>query len=94
MGAAGMLGGVTRITMSLAVILVELTDDINLMLPILLTVLVAKQVAPLPLPKSSSPSLQPRHAPSWPNLGCLFRARPLPCPSADLRTLGDVVTCF
>ena len=43
-GAAGMLGGVTRMTMSLAVIIVELTNDIDLLLPIMLTIGIAKQV--------------------------------------------------
>ena len=43
-GAAGMLGGVTRMTMSLAVIIVELTNDIDLLLPIMLAIGIAKQV--------------------------------------------------
>ena len=43
-GAAGMLGGVTRMTISLTVILVELSNDINLLLPIMLSILSAKVV--------------------------------------------------
>ena len=43
-GAAGMLGGVTRMTMSLAIIIVELTNDVDLLLPIMLAIGVAKQV--------------------------------------------------
>ena len=43
-GGAGMLGGVTRMTMSLAVIIVELTNDIDLLLPIMLAIGIAKQV--------------------------------------------------
>jgi len=43
-GAAGMLGGVTRMTISLTVILVELSNDINLLLPIMLAILSAKLV--------------------------------------------------
>jgi chloride channel 7 len=46
-GAAGVLGGVTRMTMSLAVIILELTNDIDLLLPIMLAIGVAKQVADL-----------------------------------------------
>ena len=43
-GAAGMLGGVTRMTVSLAVILVEVSNDIQLLLPIMLAILLAKAV--------------------------------------------------
>ena len=43
-GAAGMLGGVTRMTISLAVILVEVSNDIQLLLPIMLAILLAKAV--------------------------------------------------
>jgi chloride channel 7 len=42
---AGVLGGVTRMTMSLAVIVLELTNDIDLLLPIMLAIGIAKQVA-------------------------------------------------
>ena len=42
--AAGMLGGVTRMTISLTVILVEVSNDINLLVPIMLTILTAKIV--------------------------------------------------
>jgi chloride channel 7 len=41
-GAAALLGGITRMTISLAVILVELTNDINFLLPILLTLIISK----------------------------------------------------
>lgn len=43
-GAAGMLGGVTRMTISLTVIVVELSNDINLLLPIMLAILSSKLV--------------------------------------------------
>jgi len=43
-GAAGMLGGVTRMTISLAVILVEVSNDIRLLLPIMLAILLARAV--------------------------------------------------
>lgn len=46
-GAAGVLGGVTRMTMSLAVIILELTNDIDLLLPIMLSIGISKQVADL-----------------------------------------------
>ncbi len=42
---AGVLGGVTRMTMSLAVIILELTNDIDLLLPIMLSIGISKQVA-------------------------------------------------
>ena len=46
-GAAGVLGGVTRMTMSLAVIILELTNDIDLLLPIMLSIGISKQVGDL-----------------------------------------------
>ncbi len=44
LGAAAMLGGTTRMTISLTVILVEITNDIYYLLPIMLTVLLSKWV--------------------------------------------------
>ena len=44
-GAASMLSGVCRITITLTVILYETTDQLNLILPIMATVIVAKWVA-------------------------------------------------
>jgi H+/Cl- antiporter ClcA len=41
-GAGALLAGITRMTISLAVILIELTNDINFLLPILLTIAFAK----------------------------------------------------
>lgn len=41
-GAGAVLAGITRMTVSLAVILIELTNDINFLLPILLTLAFAK----------------------------------------------------
>jgi len=43
-GAAGYLGGVTRMTMSLACIVLEISNDIELVLPIMISVVIAKQV--------------------------------------------------
>jgi H+/Cl- antiporter ClcA len=43
-GAAAMLGGISRITMSLTVIMIEATGDITYSLPIMLAVLFAKFV--------------------------------------------------
>ena len=44
-GAASMLSGVCRITITLTVILYETTDNLDLILPIMATVIVAKWVA-------------------------------------------------
>ena len=43
-GAAGMLGGVTRMTISLTVILLEVSSDIQLLMPIMIAILCAKAV--------------------------------------------------
>ena len=43
-GAAGMLGGVTRMTISLTVILLEVSSDIQLLMPIMIAILCAKVV--------------------------------------------------
>lgn len=44
-GAAATLAGVTRTTVSLAVIMLELTGTLNYVVPVMLAVLVAKTVA-------------------------------------------------
>ena len=44
MGAAAMLGGATRMTISLTAILLEITNDINYLLPIMLTIMVSKWI--------------------------------------------------
>jgi chloride channel 3/4/5 len=44
-GAAATLAGVTRTTVSLAVIVLELTNTLDYVVPIMLAVLVAKTVA-------------------------------------------------
>jgi H+/Cl- antiporter ClcA len=43
-GAAAVLGGITRMTISLTVIMVEITNNINYMLPIMLSVAISKAV--------------------------------------------------
>lgn len=43
-GAAAMLAGVTRMTVSLVVIILELTGDFTNILPIMITVVVAKVI--------------------------------------------------
>ena len=45
MGAAAFMGGVTRLTVSLAVIMIEISDDVHMLLPILVAIMVAKWVA-------------------------------------------------
>jgi len=45
MGAAGVLGGVTRMTMSLSMIVAEVSGDLNLLLPAMLVVVTARLVA-------------------------------------------------
>lgn len=44
-GAAAFMGGVTRLTVSLSVIMMELSNDIRLLPPILLAILIAKNMA-------------------------------------------------
>ena len=43
-GAASMLGGVTRMTISLTIILVETTNDIQYLLPIMMVIMISKWV--------------------------------------------------
>lgn len=50
-GAAAALSGVTRTTVSLAVIMFELTDTLTYAVPVMLAVLVAKTVADALEPK-------------------------------------------
>ncbi|EGC37379.1 hypothetical protein DICPUDRAFT_150047 [Dictyostelium purpureum] len=45
MGAAAFMGGVSRLTVSLTVILIEITNQLQYLLPIMLTVMTAKWVA-------------------------------------------------
>eukprot|EP01060_Flectonema_neradi_P006457 TRINITY_DN14367_c0_g1_i1.p1 TRINITY_DN14367_c0_g1~~TRINITY_DN14367_c0_g1_i1.p1 ORF type:complete len:1042 (+),score=113.04 TRINITY_DN14367_c0_g1_i1:26-3151(+) len=45
MGAAGMLAGSTRITISLAVIIFEITNDIQYLVPIILVIVISKYIA-------------------------------------------------
>lgn len=44
-GAAGFMGGTTRLTMSLAVIMLEMSNDVRMLLPVLVTIGTAKVVA-------------------------------------------------
>ncbi|KAF9227313.1 hypothetical protein BS17DRAFT_800360 [Gyrodon lividus] len=73
-GAAAALSGVTRTTVSLAVIMFELTDTLTYVVPVMLSVLVAKAVADALEPKgiydlvielSQLPYLDARHEYLW-----------------------------
>ncbi|KIP06962.1 hypothetical protein PHLGIDRAFT_71807 [Phlebiopsis gigantea 11061_1 CR5-6] len=73
-GAAASLSGVTRTTVSLAVIMFELTDTLTYVVPVMLSVLVAKTVADALEPKgiydlvidlAQLPYLDPKHDYSW-----------------------------
>jgi chloride channel 3/4/5 len=44
-GAAAALAGVTRMTVSLAVIMLEITNSMNYVVPVMVAVLVSKTVA-------------------------------------------------
>lgn len=39
------MGGVTRLTVALAVIMIEISDDVHMLLPILLALMLAKWIA-------------------------------------------------
>ena len=39
------MGGVTRLTVSLAIIMIEISNDVHMLLPILVAIMVAKWVA-------------------------------------------------
>lgn len=76
-GAAAALSGVTRTTVSLAVIMFELTDTLTYAVPVMLSVLVAKTVADVLEPKgiydlvielSQLPYLDAKHEYLWSNL--------------------------
>ncbi|KAH7926727.1 hypothetical protein BV22DRAFT_1032594 [Leucogyrophana mollusca] len=76
-GAAAALSGVTRTTVSLAVIMFELTDTLTYAAPVMLSVLVAKTVADALEPKgiydlvielSQLPYLDAKHEYLWGNL--------------------------
>jgi len=76
-GAAAALSGVTRTTVSLAVIMFELTDTLTYVVPVMLSVLVAKTVADTLEPKgiydlvielSQLPYLDSKHEYLWGNL--------------------------
>ncbi|PCH36064.1 hypothetical protein WOLCODRAFT_166656 [Wolfiporia cocos MD-104 SS10] len=76
-GAAATLSGVTRTTVSLAVIMFELTDTLTYAVPVMLSVLVAKAVADALEPKgiydlvielSQLPYLDAKHDYVWGNL--------------------------
>ncbi|KAG2342945.1 hypothetical protein BDR05DRAFT_1025309 [Suillus weaverae] len=76
-GAAAALSGVTRTTVSLAVIMFELTDTLTYAVPVMLSVLVAKTVADALEPKgiydlvielSQLPYLDAKHEYLWSNL--------------------------
>ena len=47
LGASAMLGGVTRMTLPISVMMIEITSDAQFLIPIMLTVLVAKATADL-----------------------------------------------
>ncbi|KAI0633238.1 chloride channel [Trametes polyzona] len=76
-GAAATLSGVTRTTVSLAVIMFELTDTLTYAVPVMLSVLVAKTIADALEPKgiydlvielSQLPYLDAKHDYIWGNL--------------------------
>ena len=63
-GAAGMLGGVTRMTISLTVILLEVSSDIHLLMPIMSKLALAmRTVGRLGRPPSPSPTPSPCSSP-------------------------------
>ena len=67
LGAGAFMGGVTRLTVSLAVIVMEMSGEIHFLLPILLGITVAKWTADALAPPLYHALLHVKHAPFLPD---------------------------
>lgn len=67
LGAGAFMGGVTRLTVSLAVIVMEMSGEIHFLLPILLGITVAKWTADALAPPLYHALLHVKHAPFLPS---------------------------
>ena len=83
MGAAGMLAGSTRITISLAVIIFEITNDIQYLIPIILVIVISKFIASFINEPYYDELLELRHIPVL---------EEDPPHNMDLLHVGDVMT--
>jgi len=63
MGAAAMLGGVTRMTLTLACLLVEVTKDVPALLPMMFVLVLAKSVGDLLSPSFDHGMMHVQHLP-------------------------------
>merc|ERR1719166_828370 len=81
-GATSMLGGVTRMTISLTVILLETTNDIQYLLPIMITLMISKWVG-----DSFNISLYDQHI----ELKCVPFVESIPPADIEFYCAGDVM---
>ena len=82
-GAASVLGGTTRMTISLAAIMVELTNDIDTLLPIMTACVISKSIG-----DRFTPSI---YAIAMKNTGVIFLPSSMP-PRITRQTVKDVMT--
>eukprot|EP00033_Pygsuia_biforma_P002282 GCRY01002527.1.p1 GENE.GCRY01002527.1~~GCRY01002527.1.p1 ORF type:complete len:776 (+),score=132.87 GCRY01002527.1:113-2440(+) len=88
-GATSMLGGVTRMTISLTIIMLEITNDIQFLLPIMLVLMVAKAVGDLLSHPLYDMMMQEKHMSYLesdlpPNLDHITVAHVMACPVVTL----------
>ena len=88
LGAVSFMGGVTRLTMSLAVIMVEITNDIQFLILIIVTIMFAKWTGDIFTPSLYHALMEHKHIPYLPEhapqLGGAGRGAP-----GDVRPRGD-----
>lgn len=99
MGAAAFMGGVSRLTISLTVILIEITDRLKYLLPLMLTVMTAKWVADalihplfdLLMQMKYIPYLEPNPSKEMKLMMCKHIMAKKPVYLAEKDTLGNIL---